>query len=646
MLLAAASAAGAAGVPDVAPEDRAPVAVGMALGANLPPIADWSATPVYVDVVRQARRFGSPDAPWDEAAVLGPDGWPVGDFGVFLMTGQAGLAGTAGTYAVAFDGEAVVDVVASNAYTANPRYDAARDRTTLDVVVREGADQLALRFTQTRGGIRNLTVLRPGYAEADAPLFTAPFLAHLGRFRVLRAMDWLATNTNHGAVAWDTRPTPERVRYAGPGGVPWEHVIALANATGKDLWINVPVRADDAYVRNLAGLLHATLRPGLAVYVEYANELWNPGYGQFAANLDLTRADVAADPGSPLAYDGTTDVNVLAFRRVALRLKEIGDVFRDEYGDAAMQRIIRPVLAGQVVQPHIAELGLAFLDAVYGPPARYVYALAGAPYFNLGRAQTADGLDADAVLAAMADSVAGLPEANAFEKNRALASWYGLRWLAYEAGSDTFGPGSIAAKAAASLDPRFVPLCLDYLRAWDEWDGDLLVWYTAGAGRWDGPFGTWELTRDLAVTDTPKQRCLDTAAGRRLARTAQGHPVPGRFAAGEHVGTLDRTAPVRYLAPGQSVSYLVHADTAGPRELVLVTEAAASGNVLGVAVNHGAEVAVELAPAGWNVPVAQPGVVLELAVGYNTLRVTTRAATTGYGLHALEWRATGAAPAP
>lgn len=620
-------------------EVSTPVARARAIGANLPVIADWSATPVYADLVRQARHFGSPDAPWDEAAVLGPDGWPVGDFGVFLMTGQSGLAGTAGTYHVAFDGEAVVGVVASDAYVAHQVFDAERGRTSLDVVVREGADQLALSFTQTRGGIKALTVVRPGYPATGTPLFTTAFLAHLARFQVLRFMDWLATNTQHGAVAWDARPTPERVHHAGSAGVPWEHVIALANETGKDLWINIPVRAGDDYVRELARLLHATLRPDLRVYVEYSNELWNAGFGQYAANLELATADVAADPGSPLAYDGTTDLNVLAYRRVALRVKEIGDVFRSEYGDAAMMRTIRPVLAGQVVQPYIAALGLAFLDAVYGPPARHVYALAGAPYFNLGGAQTAEGLDTDAVLSAMQDSVAALPAVNAFEKNRALASWYGLQWVAYEAGADTFGPGSIAAKAAAGLDPRFFPLCLDYLRAWDEWGGDLLLWFTAGAGRWDGPYGTWELTRDLAVTDTPKLRCLDEAVVHGPAPAHHGHAVPGRFPAGAHVGSTDRAATVRHLPVGHAVDYLIHASHAGPLLLTLTTEAAAPGNVLGVAVNHGDEVGVAIEPAGWDVPVPQAGVVLRLAAGYNTLRITTRAATTGYGLHAIELRA-------
>lgn len=59
-----------------------------AIGANLPAITDYARTPVYADLMHQARRFGTAATPWDERALLGDDGWPVGDFGVFLMTGK------------------------------------------------------------------------------------------------------------------------------------------------------------------------------------------------------------------------------------------------------------------------------------------------------------------------------------------------------------------------------------------------------------------------------------------------------------------------------------------------------------------------------------------------------------------------------
>jgi hypothetical protein len=642
LLLAASvmSCGGGAGTAPGAAETSG-VATRTELGVNLPGISDWSATPVYVDLVRQARRFGTPGAPWDEAAAVGADGWPIGDFGIFLMTGQSGVSGTAGTYKVSFQGRATVDVVSSNARVDNQVHDPAGNRTTLDVVVPQGADQLALKFTETRGGIKFLKVIRPGYSADDPPLFTRPFLEHIAPFKTLRFMDWLATNADTGSVAWQSRPTPESVPYASRRGVPWEHVIALANETGKDIWINIPVRADDDYVRQLAKLLRSSLRPDLRVYVEYSNEIWNGAFPQFGLNIDMARAELLADPRSVLAYDGTTDPNTIGLRRVASRLKQIGDIFRVEYGAAAMMSTIRPVLSGQVVQPRVAEVGLAFIDAVYGPPSRYFYAIAGAPYFNLGSRQTTDGLDPDQVLQAMGDSIAEVATVNAFEKNRALASWYGLRWLAYEGGSDTFGAGSIAAKAAASMDPRIEGLCLRYLQIWNEAGGDLFMWYTAGAGQWTSPYGAWELTTDLATTDAPKLRCLQRALAGQPATTRGRNSVPGSFVAGAHLGSAPSggETTVRHLAPGHYLDYLIHAERSGVFALTLTTEAGAPGNSVDIAVNNTlAAPAIALSVTGWGTPAPQPSLPVTLDRGFNTLRVTTRMATTGYGLHRIELR--------
>lgn len=50
-------------------------------------------------------------------------------------------------------------------------------------------------------------------------------------------------------------------------------VIRLANRLQVDLWINIPVRASDDYITQLAQLMYNTLDPGLNVYTEYANEV-------------------------------------------------------------------------------------------------------------------------------------------------------------------------------------------------------------------------------------------------------------------------------------------------------------------------------------------------------------------------------------
>lgn len=611
------------------------------LGANLPGLSDWEFTPVYADLVMHARQFGHPDHPWGgptDLVPIGADGWPVGDFGVYLMSGPGRL----GTYKVAFNGQANVSLAASAATTISGKvYDAAKNLTTLDVVRATGADQMVLIFKGTGSGIKNLKVMRPGYAVTNPPLFTTEFVHHISRFKTLRFMDWLRTNNNRLVTTWATRTVPTTTRTLSAAGVPWEHVIALGNQTGKDLWINIPLLADDDHVLQLARLLKTTLTSGAKVYVEYSNEIWNSSFTQYGDNKNLATAEVGANPASPLAFDGNTNADMLGYRRSAKRLKEISDIFRGVYGDAAMMATIRPVFAGQVVQPYIAQMGLEFVETVYGPPSRYFYALAGAPYFNLGARQTVDGLTAADVLAAMGDSVTALSKVNAFEKNIALARWYNLPLLAYEGGADTFGPGSLAAKKAASLDPAMLALCKRYLSTWYAGGGETMMWYTAGATNWDTQYGSWGLTNDFANTTAPKIQCMDQTLAGALPAVLGRNAVPGTVNALAWVGSEEpfgvpaRNA-VRYLHPGSYVSYAIVAPAGGTYALTLVTDAGAVGNKLDVSVN-GQLVApmFELVKTGWNAPTGNTPIAVTLNKGYNTVRVKTRVETSGFELTAL-----------
>ncbi len=613
------------------------------LGANLPAIADYAFTPVYANLLHQARRFGSPNAPWDEAAPLGPDGWPSGDFGVVLMIGASKTRGNAGTYALAFDGKAQVTAVASGARVQGLRYDSTCQCSQGEVVMPVGEDQLMLAFTQTAGSVKNLRLMRPGYDARRPALFTQTFLAHITRFKTLRFMDWLRTN-NNPVTSWATRAAPDTTHYAAKAGVPWEHIVALANQTGQDIWINVPVAADDDYVLQLARLLKQTLNTSSKIYLEYSNEVWNGGFGQHQTNRLLAVNELKRNPASPLAYDGNNKPDLIAFRRVALRLKQISDIFRGVYGDAAMMATIRPVLGSQVVQPRTAQIGLEFIEAVYGPPRRYFYAMAGAPYFNLGQQQTTDGLTPDQVLDAMHDSVRALARVNALEANRALASWYGLKFLAYEGGADTFGPGSLAAKKAASLDPRMRALCVDYLTHWHQQGGEMLMWFTAGAGNWDTRYGTWELTTDLAVADTPKLACIDQVLAAPVPPPQGRNRVPGTVDALAYVGnpepySVASALRLRHLHPGMALDYLIQAPKAARYTLVIRAESASPGQHIEVAVN-GAVVApaFELQSSGWGNPVDNGPIIVPLAQGFNTLRLTTRREGLGFALKALTIR--------
>jgi len=612
------------------------------LGANLPLISDYSYTPVYADLVHQARRFGPPEHPWGGAAdtvELGSDGWPVGDFGLMLLA-QPGLPGI---YKLSFTGQAEVALVASSDTSlANLRYDAAQNRTTADVLRGSAGENMVLTFSHTGPGIKALKVVRPGYDAQNPPLFTTEFLQHIGRFQTLRFMDWLRTN-NSQVSTWADRST-ESTHYAAASGVPWEHIIALANQTRKDIWINIPARADDDYVYQLATLLKSRLNAGSKIYVEYSNEVWNGSFSQFGINRDLAWQALQANAGAVLAYDGSTDLNILGMRRVAQRGKEISDIFRAVYGDAAMLTTVRPVLASQVVQPYVARVGLDFINAVYGPPARYFHALAGAPYFNLGPQQQTDGLTAAGVLQAMSDSIDALPEVNQFEKNMALARWYGLSFLAYEGGSDTFGPGSIAAKKAASLDPQMLALCQRYLRTWFGQGGGLFMWFTAGAGNWDTRYGTWELTPDLALGNTPKIQCIDSLRASPPAALQARNTVPGSFDALAFVGNPEpfsdasRTT-LRYLHPGSYLDYLLLDPQGGSRVLIITAEAARPGNTVNVLLNQQTLAAgFELTALGWGKAADNRAIGLTLPPGFSTLRIQTQTENLGFSMSRLHIR--------
>ena len=611
------------------------------LGANLPDITDYAYTPVYADLVKQARAFGPIDHPWGgptDIAPVGSDGWPTGEFGIFLMT----LPGMEGTYKASFTGKADVSLSAShNTRIENLRYDAALNRTTFDVVRGSNADNpagahMVLIFKNTGAGVKDLKVVRPGYDTLNPPLFTQEFIDHIARFKVLRFMDWLRTN-NNPSTTWATRTPPSRP-HRSQTGVPWEHVIALANQTHKDIWINIPVGADDNYVLQLARLLKSTLNADSKLYVEYSNELWNSQFQQFFTNRDLATKEVYDNPQSPLAYDGKTHVDVIGYRRIAKRGKEISDIFRSVYGDAAMMTTVRPVFASQVVQTYVAQLGLEFIEAVYGPPSRYFYAFAGAPYFNLGSLQQVDGLSTDAVLQAMDESVTAMPKQAMFEKNMAFASWYSLPFFAYEGGADTFGQGSIATKKAASLDPRLLDICKRYLSTWYAAGGQMFMWYTAGASNWDTQYGTWGLTTDLALTDVPKIQCIDQIRNGTLPAVQARNTVPGSFDALAYLENFEpyteaSKGQVKWLHPGSHVQYLVYAPNAGNYELVIRAEAARSGNTVDVMLNS-ATVApgFELAAQGLGTALDNTPIPITLPQGFSTLRIKTKTENGGFVL--------------
>jgi hypothetical protein len=609
-------AAAAALLVSVAALAPAPAVAHDLLGANLNFIGDFRRNHEFVDVVKQSRRFLAigqfDDSVPANLAPVGPDGWPTTDFRILAMAAQQGTQQLAGTYKIVFNGQATLDTNSGGAGTiSNKVFDAPSNTTTADLAFPAGAENLMINFTGTGGSVKNLRIIRPGYPVSGTPLLHTPWKQHTERFRVLRFLDWTRTNGNRH-VNWADRTTPEKSRTEAYIAQ-WETVVDAANLMNRDAWINVPVLASNEYVTNLATLLRDRLNPNLNVYVEYGNELWNFSLrdvgmdeflgGVFNGATENRNLAVASPPDSPIRHDGQTDQTTLGFRRVALRLVEISDIFKTVWGAAAINTRVRPVLAGQMANSFIVSEGLEMVDNVNGlnrRPNTVFYAVSGAPYIFPaaipdGNADETPGMNAQQILDGLAAGVANAPsDANAYQYliHAGLGAWYGLKVVAYEAGFDNFGGQNIEAKRAANLDPQIRTICRNLIDQWHSFGFEHLMWFNGGADSYDTQFGMWPVVEDLAV-QAPKNQCMDDVLAAALPAVTVGTSVGAPIAGGNYRGSP---------APGGSVSgvnsppdpmgfpgfveYLLRADTGGTYQLVFTGTAAAASEQFRVKLNN------------------------------------------------------------
>jgi hypothetical protein len=126
----------------------------------------------------------------------------------------------------------------------------------------------------------------------------------------IRFMDWGATNASP-QQDWADRRIPNHIFQNGiinnrapsafsdgnrETGVAYEYMVALCNATNKDLWINIPHLATADYMTKLAQLIlfgsdgvnpytsvqanpvFPPLNSNRRVFIEYSNEIWSSGF--------------------------------------------------------------------------------------------------------------------------------------------------------------------------------------------------------------------------------------------------------------------------------------------------------------------------------------------------------------------------------
>ena len=510
---------------------------GSRMGINISWINDWGDRDLtFIDVMKQARGFATTARPWDPTnspVPLDVNGWPTTDFGVFFITNAADPLGRPltttfpsmfGSYKLSFTGQATVSGY-NCCQIQNVVYDPSTNTTTADVIVQPADESVALTFTSTTNGVENLQLLRPGYPIGTTQVFTSEFLKVLAPFSTIRVMEALLTNGNPGTT-WANRKLPTDPTQQDPRGIAWEYIIQLANSSGKDIWINIPDNVDlndptsNNYVTQLATLIKNTLNPGIHVYVEYSNEIWNSAFSQTATNTSAAVLDVNSGADKTLNYDNANNQWYWGYRRAAHQTLKVSQLFADVFGPSAINTTIRPVYMSQYVQPYITEDALRYLNANFGAPKQYLYAVGGAPYFSTPSSYTdIDGLFSS-LLAGVNTIMPGfsaIPEYNGGIvyngiQFKNLADYYGLKSLMYEGGPDlSVNSSSILAEGAAG-DHRINQMIQAELSNFFGCGNDLFVYYKL-AGPASDVFGAYE---DVTVP-SEKSRALETVAATPLA---------------------------------------------------------------------------------------------------------------------------------
>lgn len=516
------------------------------VGINLPQLSYWDQSFAMADVVRQSSITNS-------ASGLDADGAPLSDFNLMFSSTNIG----AGTYKLSFAGQAVlgIDARPERGHVENQHYDAASNRTTADIVlpaISTGNTWLTFRNTR-RGaqssaadGVTQLHLWRPGYAPSNDIVFTKEFIQAMQTVQVLRAMDSLNTNTDNVTVSWADRTRPDYIGKTDPRGQSIEWLIALANATGRDIWVNVPIFANEDYMTKLAQLLrygsdgnlpytnaqanpaYPPLKAGLKVYVEYANELWNWG---FQATHWLTPiVDVAAaDPGHPINFDGAAKGRERA-RYIAWRSALISEKFRAVWGAENMGSRVRPILASQLGDANVLlSDGLIWAAGYYktNDLSGIWWGGGGAPYYGGGSVD----LKNPAAVQAYFDAQ---PEQKVVDKIKLDTVWakgFGLRNVAYEGGPEPgTGVSGAAGKTIANTlnaDPRMAQAMNRMQDAWNANGGDLFVYYNYTS--MGDPWRFVDETKNPTVSDTGsvKMQFLASLATRPVAALTLGGAVPG-----------------------------------------------------------------------------------------------------------------------
>ena len=487
------------------------------IGSNIQTVVDYSVDIPFVDLFKSSRPWISGAGnKWNDGRSIDLDenGWvrslKPNQVARTLMLNRGGHPG--GEFIVLYDGEGQIDH--DNELLQNQ----SRAGRHMIHVKKNAALRFEISKTDPRNPIRNIRVFPPGGSceEDDARwcdrshpcpngsclpfeqtyqerIFHPKFLRAMGRYAVLRFMDWMRTNDST-IRTWSDRPKVTHATW-GRRGVPIEVMVSLARRLRAEPWFNIPHLADDDYVARFASLVHDTLPEDFRVWVEYSNEVWNSMFDQ--------HREVARCPAGK-REEGKHRAALVC---QAERTDAVFRIWRQVFGQSA-SRVVR-VVGTQASVPWVSETLLTHRKL-----HERVDALAIAPYFGLIAKHETETeiarLSLDELLERTENEL--LPKAIKYMQDQAeVAQRFGLTLVAYEGGQHFAAVRGVENNEeintlfdAINRHPRMKDLYLRYLAAWREAGGQLFVnFINCGSYTKWGRFGLREYV-DQPREEAPK----------------------------------------------------------------------------------------------------------------------------------------------
>ena len=518
------------------------------VGINLANVAYYSTEFPFIDRMKTAGSWiatGATEAvPLDKNGY--PTGIPAGASSIYTLVGlDPASAGTSNTYVLTYTGNSGFYLGGATIISSEPgKITFSYDNSTSNQML------VAIGGIDPNAPPGNMHIVRSDQVDLfnAGEIFNPAFTAKVSQLDTLRYMDW--GNTNSTTVQnWSDRTTLDSVTWQASGNtsVPIEAMVALANETKTNMWLNIPTYATDDYVRQEMTYVHDHLDPSLSVHLEYSNEVWNfqfqqAGYAavQGAKLWDKdANGDGVIDESDPAEHDASDWVKYYGYRAA-----QVASIANQAFGadDSRLHNVLATQTAFVGLQDWIVE---GVKRANVGSVSDLFDDYAVTTYFggNMRGMTDADkativswakegDAGVTAAIAAIKDGT-GLSSnysslayvAQTLDQQGAIAKNLGLALVAYEGGQD-MDAGAFGADYAVvadflkrvQTDPRmgdlYTQMVSDFTAAGGTLDnalidvdggmyGTLKSVYDTGSPEWDALIAAQKLAQGSSTSTTP-----------------------------------------------------------------------------------------------------------------------------------------------